>query len=217
MSTTDQVLSEFIDAWNAGRRPRVREYLERVPAGSGRDALAEQITTWLAVAPAPALDDEAREGIRRERVVAEVLAAGGSDAGLWPSVVPGLRERAGLSVREVAARIVERLGLRPGDADRTAEYLERLERGELEARRVSRRLLDALGSVLGAAGVTLADAGRFGAALRPAPGGAPLFRAQDAADRQVAEDIAALSRAAFAPAPEAMDEVDRLFLGGPGA
>ena len=29
MSTTDQILSEFIDAWNAGARPRVRDYLAR--------------------------------------------------------------------------------------------------------------------------------------------------------------------------------------------
>ncbi len=27
---TDRVLSEFIDAWNAGRRPRVRDYLARL-------------------------------------------------------------------------------------------------------------------------------------------------------------------------------------------
>ena len=29
----DRVLSEFIDAWNAGRRPRVRDYLARLPDG----------------------------------------------------------------------------------------------------------------------------------------------------------------------------------------
>ena len=28
----EQVLSEFIDAWNAGRRPEVDDYIARVPA-----------------------------------------------------------------------------------------------------------------------------------------------------------------------------------------
>ena len=60
MSTNDQVLSDFIDAWNAGRRPRVREYLARLPDGPERDELADQITTWLEVAPTPAYDDETR-------------------------------------------------------------------------------------------------------------------------------------------------------------
>jgi hypothetical protein len=44
-----------------------------------------------------------------------------------------------------------------------------------------------------------------------------LFRASAEAEEQVAEDIGLLSRAAFRPAPSAMDEVDRLFLGGPDA
>ena len=37
MSTTDQILSDFIDAWNAGERPRVRDYLARAPVGAARD------------------------------------------------------------------------------------------------------------------------------------------------------------------------------------
>ena len=42
----EQVLSDFIDAWNAGGRPRVRDYLARVPEAE-RDALADEISTWL--------------------------------------------------------------------------------------------------------------------------------------------------------------------------
>jgi hypothetical protein len=53
MSTIDQILSEFIDAWNAGQRPRMREYLGRVPEGPQRDELAQQLSTWLEMAPTP--------------------------------------------------------------------------------------------------------------------------------------------------------------------
>jgi transcriptional regulator with XRE-family HTH domain len=215
MSSTEQVLSEFVDAWNAGRRPRVLEYLARVPEGPERDELAEQIGTWLEVAPTPAYDAATRAQIRGEPIVRHVFDAVGEDAGLWPAVIPQLRAGAGLSVRQLAARLVERFGLGGGSEDRAADYLERMERGELEAARVSSRLLDALGELLGASGRTLADAGRLGGAMRPAAAGGTLFRAGEDAGEWVARDIEALSRAAMTPAPPEMDELDRLFTGGP--
>jgi transcriptional regulator with XRE-family HTH domain len=217
MSSIEQVLGEFVDAWNAGRRPRAIEYLARVPEGPERDELAEQIGTWLEVAPAPQHDAGTRAQIRGEPAVRHVLEAVGEDAGLWPAVLPQLRARAGLSVRQVAAGLVERFGLAVGAEDRAADYLARMERGELEAARVSRRLLDALGELLGASGRTLADAGGLGAAMRPAAAGGTLFRAGQDAAEWVARDIETLSRAAMSPAPPPMDEVDRLFVGGPEA
>jgi transcriptional regulator with XRE-family HTH domain len=215
MTQTDQVLSDFIDAWNAGRRPRVREYLSRVPEGAARDALAEQITTWLEVAPAPEYSEATRAEIRAEPVVQHVLSAVGDDAGLWPQVIPQLRARAGLSVAQVAARLVARFSLGSGNEERTADYLQRLERGELEPTRVSRRLLCALAELLGVSPGTLRDAGVLGAGLRPAAAGGTLFRAGDDAGDWVAHDIETLSRAAMTPAAEPMDELDRLFAGGP--
>jgi hypothetical protein len=215
MSSPEHVLSAFIDAWNAGRRPRAREYLARVPDGPARDELAERITTWLETAPTPAYDESTRAQIRSEPIVQRVFAAVGDDAGLWPQVIPELRARSGLSIGQVAARIVARFHLAPGNERRAADYLERMERGELEPSRVSRRLLDALGDVFGASGRTLADAGLLGGALRPAAAGGTLFRADEDTGDWIAEDIEALSRAAMAPAPAPQDEVDRLFLGGP--
>jgi len=50
MTSIDLVLGEFIDAWKAGQRPVVDEYLERVPAAE-RDELAEQLLSWLSIAP----------------------------------------------------------------------------------------------------------------------------------------------------------------------
>jgi hypothetical protein len=79
MSSTGRVLRAFIDAWNAGRRPRVREYLEQVPAGPDREELAGRLTAWLALAPAPDLTDDARAAIRAERVVRHVIRAVGAD------------------------------------------------------------------------------------------------------------------------------------------
>jgi transcriptional regulator with XRE-family HTH domain len=184
---TDRVLSEFIDAWNAGRRPRVRDYLARLPDGPERDELADAITDWLSVAPTPAYSEGTRGAIRAE--VARTFE------------LSRLRERAGFSPRELAARVAKAFGL--SDVERTEGYLARLEAGELDPSRVSRRLLDALAGLLGGT-----------PALRPA--GGALFRAEDA-DATVRFDIELLSRAALSPAPSPMDELDRLFTGGPDA
>lgn len=204
-----QALSEFIDAWNAGERPDALDYLERVEP-SQRDALSEDIAAWLVVAPTPAYDEPTRERIRAEPLYAAVTEALDSDAGAWPAVLPGLRARAGLSVQQLAAKVTEAFGLR-GQEERTADYLQRMERGELEARGVSRRLLGTLARLLGARPEDLEAAGAM--SLRPA---APvLFRRDpDMASAFVADDLDAVARAVSASGD---DELDRLFTGGPDA
>jgi transcriptional regulator with XRE-family HTH domain len=215
MSTTEQVLSDFIDAWNAGRRPRVRDYLARVPDGAQRDDLADQISSWLEVAPTPDYDAATRAEIRAEPVVRQIFEAVGQDAGLWPQLVPRLRERRGWSVAQLAERLVARFGLPRADEARTATYVARLEHGDLEPSRLSRRLVDALADLLGASPGTFADAGGLTTMLRAPAAGASLMRAEERPAAQFLEDIELLSRAAMRPAPAPMDEVDRLFLGGP--
>jgi transcriptional regulator with XRE-family HTH domain len=212
MSTPDQVLSDFIDAWNTGHRPRVREYLARLPDGPARDELADQITSWLEIAPTPAHDASTRAAIRSEAPVARLLA---SDP--WPAVVPELRSRAGLSLGQLAARLLDRLALDRADLARTRGYLERLETGALDPTRISRRLLDALGGVLGVSGRALRDSAALSRGLRPAAPAAAMFRANASADHRVRRDIESLSRAALTPATAPMDELDRLFTGGPDA
>lgn len=218
MSLHEKALSDFIDAWNGGRRPKVREFLRQVPEGEERDALADAIGTWLETAPAPELSPAAREELRNDPVVRQTFAVVGEDTALWPQTLPALRERAGLSVRELAARLVERHSLGgPAETDRATAYLVEMERGELGADRVSRRLLDALGGLLGVTGGSLVDLGGGGGAFRAAPSGGTLFRADENAGEWVAQDIEILAQAAMAPAPEPMDELDRLFCGGPDA
>lgn len=208
MTTVGRALGEFIDAWNAGRRPDVEEYLERVPAAE-RDELAAHLGIWLEVAPVPAYDAETLAQIAREPALRAALDRSGEALRPLAARLPELRARRGLGVRDLARRVVELFGL-TGE-ERAAAYIEQLERGELDATRLSQRLLDALAAILGADRDVLAP-GRAAVS-----GGQSLFRARDDAPRSVADDIDALSRAALARAPEQMDELDRLFLGGPGA
>jgi hypothetical protein len=50
---TDQLLSQFIDAWNSGHALDVDDFLARASA-EHRAGLARDITTWLEIAPTPA-------------------------------------------------------------------------------------------------------------------------------------------------------------------
>src|SRR3954463_11976710 len=96
-STREQVLSEFVDAWNVGRRPDVDEYIARVPAEE-QGALGEELATFLTFAPAPAYSDDALAAIRTE-----ITSVGVEEGrGLFAALLTRLRERLGLSTAEVA-------------------------------------------------------------------------------------------------------------------
>jgi transcriptional regulator with XRE-family HTH domain len=210
MTAIEKLLGEFIDAWNAGRRPDVGAYLQRAPAGD-RDELATQLDAWLQIAPTPAYDDVTRRAIAAEPALRAALDAAAAMRSPLSSRLPTLRERAGLAVRDVARRLVAVFDL--DDEQRAADYLERIERDELDTSRVSRRMLDALAAILGA------DRDQLSPGPAAFAGGQAFFRAEEDADQWIAQDIDALSRAALAPAPASspMDELDRLFLGGPEA
>src|SRR5689334_21318588 len=94
-STREQVLSEFIDAWNAGERPDVDDYMARV-AAEDQAALGEELATFVALAPTPTFLDDALLAIRAE--IGELT----EERGLFGALLARLRERFGLSTRQVA-------------------------------------------------------------------------------------------------------------------
>lgn len=208
MTSIEQLIGEFIDAWNTGQRPDVDAYLARAPDAE-RDELAAQLATWLQIAPTPHYDLATRAVIAEEPALRAALEAAATIRSPLALRLPLLRERAGLAVRDVARRLVAIFGL--DDEQRAADYLQQIERDELDSSRVSRRVLDALAAILGADREQLVPGPAAFAAAQA------FYRAEQDADQWIAEDIDALSRAALAPAPasSSMDELDRLFLGGP--
>jgi transcriptional regulator with XRE-family HTH domain len=212
----EQVLSEFIDAWNAGKRPDVDEYVARVPKEE-QDVLGQELLAFLTFAPTPEYSDETLSAIEAEPAVIETLRASSRRGGLLPDLLKRLRERAGLSMDEVAGEIVGELGLADDRMPKTAGYLEQLEAGRLEPARVSRRVFEALGRVLGLAGSELEGAADSGG-WTPVPVAqatpAPVFRARRSAAEAARRHLDVLADALAAPGGEARDEVDELFLGG---
>jgi hypothetical protein len=205
----DRILSEFMDAWNAGRRPDVEDYLARVAPGERRE-LADEITNWLAWAPTPAYDEATYEQLRADPLVRAVVAAVDEPAGLWRTLLPRLRARARMSIPEVAAAIGGRLGIE-GREDKTARYLEEMEGGTLDPAGVSRRVLDALARVLGVPAADLESAGDLGWAARPS---AALLRAEPGVGEEARPHLEILAEAMAAPSAEPWDDVDELFRGG---
>jgi len=212
----DQILSEFIDAWNAGRRPDVDDYLARAPEPE-RGELADDLVSFMTFAPTPNYSDDALAAIRAEPIVADALAAPSARGGLLPALLVALRERLAWTTPQVADGLVRELGLPEEKASKTASYLQRLEQRQLDPSGVSGQVFDALARLFGVPRDELegaADVGRW--APRPAAGRASMaFRApdKDAADA-VSADLDLLAEALHAPGAAARDEVDDLFLGG---
>jgi transcriptional regulator with XRE-family HTH domain len=200
MSDTDHVMSEFIRAWERGERPDVDDYLARV-AADARDELSGQITTYLMVAPEPEYDDDAFAALHADPVAQRIAGMRFDEPEPWPSLLPRLRARAGLTWAAVA----ERLGV--SSPVRAERYLERMESGDHDPIRVSETLLERLGRILGVGADVLAWRGG------PAASATPLFRSAPApAASMPPPDLEALADLAMTPASP--DDVDELFLGG---
>jgi hypothetical protein len=204
MTTTDRLLSEFIDGWMAGRRPDVDDYLERA-GPDDRAPLEEAIDAFLDTAPIPRYDDATLAQLRADP---DVQAMAGAVS--WEAVMPRLRERAGLGLGDLAAALRQRFRWDERAEHKAAGYLEQLESGSLPPDRVSRRVRETLAAALRVPAGTLEAAA---AAWRPEPG--LLWRADEPAQAKVGEHLDALASALSSAAEQ--DDVDRAFTGGPGA
>jgi hypothetical protein len=208
----ERVLSEFIDAWNAGRRPEVDDHLARVDE-TDRAELADELMAFVRFAPTPEYLDEDLAAIRADPIVAEALSAARGRAGLLPSLFVRLRARLGLSNADVASELVASLELPADRGSKTESYLDRLERGELEPSRISGRVFDALAKIFGVPRGELEGAGDVGGWTAPAAPAAA-FRASDEAAGVAGPHLDLLAKGLSTPGESARDEVDDLFLGG---
>ncbi len=211
MSDVENLLPRFIEEWNAGRRPSVDGYLERVPEGVARDDLADQISTFLTYAPTPRYDEAAMAELIAQPAVQAAATAFESEGSAWGMLLPRLRRRAGLSSSELATQVLAAAGIGDEGREKAAHHLEAMERGELDATSVSERVIALLSRVLRTNYADLMRTGMPGAG--PAPAGA-VFRRDpgEGEDLEARLDLAADALAT--PVPEAeWDSVDELFFG----
>lgn len=206
----DRVLSEFIDSWNAGRRPDIDEHLERV-AEADRPTLLEDITSFISWSPTPSYDEQTLNAIRAEPAMVEALSRHRRAEPSWAELLRERREALSLSTSELASRLVGRLGLAAKSATKAERYLAQTERGELDPSRFRPKLLDALAETLQTSRKQLG-----GAAWRSMAPAAPAaaFRAEKEAAEYIRDDLELLADMAAAPSEKDWDEVDELFRGG---
>lgn len=183
MSTTpEHLLDEFVGRWTRGEPLDVGGLLAR--AGSRADELAPLIDAFLQRAP-------------RRRPTADALAFVRSlDE---PSLLRA-RQAKRLKLDDLAAALVETLGLREGARAKVRRYYQQLELGQLDPGAVAASVWDVLTGLLGR------DARGLAASPPPAPMAAPMYRMAD-----FAADVPGAGSALRDAVPVEPDEVDRLF------
>ena len=199
MTDPDRILSEFIDAWNAARRPDAADYIERADPAD-RDALADDIVTFIEHAPEPAYSLADLDEMMADPLVREITDALEQERGLWPSLLPRLRRQARLERSELAARLAAGLG-HPGREADAEVWVERMEEGRADPHRVSNKVLASLGDIYGVGRALLVGAADVRLFDEPAMAGMRLSGTTGAAPR---------------PGEEELDEFDLLFCGGRG-
>jgi len=205
MTDLDLLLARFIEDWNAGRRPGVEDFLAQA-GDSERDDLADQINTFLAFAPTPRFDEATIEVLLLTSDVKVAADAFACDAGAWPALLPRLRAQAGLSLRDLASRVLAAAGMSDHGLDKTEQRLTEMERGDLDATNVSTRVIGLVGRVLGMNSTDLVRTGM------PATMAGALYRRE--VEGEVREGLDLVADALAAPVPEGeWDDVDELFFG----
>jgi hypothetical protein len=200
MDDLNKLFEEYKETFRAGEGDP-RPFVERA-APADRAVLTALIDAFLS---------EARRSGRpgggaAEAVADDVYRTLSGASGLWPALLPRLRGRARLRRAEVVSQLAARLGAQ-GQQEKVGLYYHQMEQGLLPESGVSDTVLEALGKIVGYTADALRKAGRL-----PAPG--PPRTDEGAAFARATYGEPAEPSAA-APRPEAWDEVDRLFRGGP--
>jgi hypothetical protein len=207
MASPDELLDDFIAAWNAGKRPRVDDYLERAPEPE-RDELAGLLHAFLDQAPVPAYTRQTLAEIQAEPAVAELSALIESQAGVWPSLLPRLRRRAQLTRDQVVSALSDALGL-GGREEKVKGYYHQMESGTLDPRGVSARVLESLAGVFKVTVGEIEEGGEFEVTSGLVPDAA-FARSYQMHEWTAHAPAAAEDR----ESPGDWDEVDELFRGG---
>lgn len=179
----EQLLDEFVGRWASDAPLAVDELLVR--AGPQADELALLVDRFLERAP------------RREPTLDAIAFVRSLDD---PPLLRA-RQALGLKLDDLAAALVEKLGLGKKAREKVRRYYQELELGQLEPAGVTASVWDALSGLLGR------DARGLAALPLQAPAAEPMFREANFA---LADDDVPLSPDPRAE-PSRQDEVDRLF------
>jgi hypothetical protein len=210
MSDVERLLAEYKDVHRSGGDADPSPFLART-SGVEREQLAGLIDAYLERASRREFDAGALRDSPAAAVADSAQRTLAGSAGLWPVLLPRLRNQARIKRADLVAELAARLGAQ-SQQDKVAAYYHEMEQGLLPASGVSDTVLEALGKIVGYGRQALRSAGEM-----PAPGGPPPDAgAVYARTRRLGEPAAEADRLAAAGSrePEEWDEVDRLFRAG---
>ena len=213
MADVEQLLSEYIAEHRAGGDADPLEYLDRLE-GTDRTELAALIDAYLARSRGRAWDPDAFAGSPAERLTESLARSLEGVSGLWPTILPRLRDRARLKREELVRRLADALGVTGREA-KVEAYYHQMEQGLLPSAGISSRVLEALGAIVGASAGFLRRAGEpLGEARPPAEEDLVYTRHAVPDQRFAGEGEPGEARRPGAADEHEWDEVDELFRGG---
>jgi hypothetical protein len=208
MSDAERLFADYVAEHQAGGEADPHTYLNRASRRE-RTELAALIDAYLARAPRRPFDAKDFAGSSAERTVDELERVLSGQAGLWPALLPRLRDRAGLRRAQVVEQLSDALGV-GGQVDKVAGYYHEMEQGLLPSEGVSDRVLDALGRIVGESPDALREAGEV---IAPEFGAGSAQSGTAFARRRKAEaSESGVAKSAEASQPR-WDDVDWLFRG----
>lgn len=206
MSRVEQLLAQYVEEHRRGAGADPRPYLERLE-GAERARLEALIDEYLVRAPRREWDESAYAQSPAPAVADALARSLGGASGLWPSLLPRLRNRAKIKRADLVRELAARLGV-AAQREKVARYYNQMEQGLLPADGVADSVLVELGRLLGQSAEMLRNAGRAISA-----GDEPAARAMPAFARMARVEDRAPQEAVAPPSGE-WDEVDQLFRGG---
>jgi hypothetical protein len=208
MSDVDRLFAAYVQEHRASGALDPSRYLQQLE-GVDHAELAARIDRYLAHAPRRAFDAQAAADPRIAHLARAVEHALGGQAGMWPSLLPELRNTAKLRRQDLAKRLAAALGVAEREG-KVAAYYHRMETGRLPSEGVTDRVLEALATILATTAEKLRHAGRASAGAGEPPGTPRAVFARAATPEPEAPSAPAAPRAS----PEGpWDEVDELFRG----
>jgi hypothetical protein len=209
MTDVERLLAEYKQEHRSGGDADPSAFLERV-SGVEREQLAALIDAYLERAPRREFDAARFRDSPAAAVADSAQRTLAGSAGLWPVLLPRLRNQARIRRADLVAELAARLGAE-SKQEKVASYYHEMEQGLLPAAGVSDTVLEALGRIVGYGEEALRSAGRMPAPGGPAPEAGAVFARTRLGETPDEADAPA---AAGRPEPDEWDEVDRLFRAG---
>src|SRR3954449_12052418 len=145
MADVQQLFSDYVAEHKGGGEADPAAYLQKLD-GTDQAELAALIDAYLVRSPGRWWDAGAYEGSAAQQTAERLERSLSGQSGLWPELLPRLRERARVKRGDLVERLAGALGV-GGQTEQVAAYYHQMEQGQLDSEGVSTRVLEALASI----------------------------------------------------------------------